>query len=169
MSTKYIDSGAQISPCEKYRFSLWRVWDESRPMVAFVGLNPSTADARKDDPTIRRCVAFANASGYGALTMLNLWAFRSPYPADLNWTVTNEEGINLDTIIRVGGQCSRLVAAWGTHGDKSDRAVEVLRQFPEWWCLGTTKGGQPRHPLYVKATQPFVIYRAAVRAVGEQT
>lgn len=147
----YLDSGAQISPCEKYRFSLWRVWDETLPHVAFVGLNPSTADATKDDPTIRRCRGFAMSHGYGAMTMLNLWAFRATDPKKLPTMVTNEEEINADTVGRVGGQVARVVAAWGAHPKAALRVKAILPLVPEWWCIARTKGGEPGHPLYLPA------------------
>ena len=68
---------AKISSCGLYRYDLWRVWDSQKENVCFIGLNPSTADENKDDPTIRRCMAFAMAWGYGSLCMLNLFAFRA--------------------------------------------------------------------------------------------
>src|SRR5882724_4976365 len=74
-----IGNGAVLSDCERYRYALWRRWAE-RPAVLFVGLNPSTADALQDDPTIRRCIRFAKAWGYGALYMGNLFAFRATDP-----------------------------------------------------------------------------------------
>lgn len=148
---KYLDSGAQISPCEKYRFSLWRVWDETLPQCVFVGLNPSTADATKDDPTIRRCCGFSMSHGYGGLTMLNLWAYRATDPDELSGTVTNEEKINEDTIVRICGQVPRVVAAWGSHAMAS-RQEAIIPLVKEWWCLHKTKGGFPGHPLYLKST-----------------
>ncbi len=149
---KYLDSGAQISPCEKYRFSLWRIWDEALPQCAFVGLNPSTADATKYDPTIRRCCGFAMSHGYGGLTMLNLWAYRSKNPVDLSGRITNEEKINEDAIVRVASNVSRVVAAWGSHAMAFARQEKIMAMVPEWWALHITKSGMPGHPLYLKAT-----------------
>jgi len=148
----YLDTGAQFSPCEKYRFSLWRVWDESLPHVAFVGLNPSTADAKQDDPTIRRCYGFACSHGFGAFTMLNLWAFRATDPKNLPTSITNEEEINADTIARVSSGVSRVVAVWGSHPKAAIRRSAILPLVAEWWHLGLTKGGEPRHPLYLPNT-----------------
>lgn len=149
---EYLDTGAQFSPCDKYRFTLWRVWDESLPQVAFVGLNPSTADAKQDDPTIRRCRGFAASHGFGAFTMLNLWAFRATDPKNLPTSITNEEEINADTIARVSSGVSRVVAVWGSHPKAAIRRSAILPLVAEWWHLGLTKGGEPRHPLYLPNT-----------------
>ena len=153
---KYIDSGAQISPCEKYRFTLWRVWDESLPRVAFVGLNPSTADATQDDPTIRRCRGFAMSHGFGAFTMLNLWAYRATDPKNLPAVVTNEEEINADCIARVASGVARVVAVWGAHPKGILRKYAILPLVDEWWHLGMTKDGEPRHPLYLPGDAKMV-------------
>lgn len=163
----YVGSGAQFSPCEKYRFTLWRVWDHSLPRVAFVGLNPSTADATKDDPTIRRCVGFARSHGYGSLTMLNLWALRATDPYDLTGEETNEEDANLDAIAAVSATVTRVVGAWGAHPKAERRMGAVVPIIREWWCLDETAGGMPRHPLYLKATCQMKRWApAALRAVG---
>ena len=80
---KYIRTYASMSQCGLYRYTLWRVWDESKPACVFVGLNPSTADASEDDATIRRCVRFAKDWDCGELLMLNLFAFRATRPKDM--------------------------------------------------------------------------------------
>jgi len=78
-------SHATFSPCRKYRYSLFRIWDEDKSLVLFIGLNPSTADEKEDDPTIRRCINFAKqwGWGYGGLIMGNLFSFRATQPSDL--------------------------------------------------------------------------------------
>ncbi|TMF61888.1 MAG: DUF1643 domain-containing protein, partial [Chloroflexi bacterium] len=68
--------GATFSADRRYRYRLWRRWDGARPVVAFVMLNPSTADARRDDPTIRRCIGFAKSWGFGGVEVVNLFAYR---------------------------------------------------------------------------------------------
>ncbi len=78
-----MNKGAIISTCGQYRYQLWRIWNEDKPLVLFVCLNPSTADARQDDPTIRRLTGFAYQLGYGGFYLGNLFAFRSTYPSDL--------------------------------------------------------------------------------------
>lgn len=156
MDSTYIDSGAQLSACGRYRFTLWRVWDEARPVVVFVGLNPSTADALKDDQTIRRCRHFADASEFGGLTMLNLWAFRATHPSDLPAIDSPEEQDNLDNLARVCSMAARVVAVWGDHPKARLRTAAVMPIVSTWWCLGKTKHGHPRHPSRLGNGVPMV-------------
>jgi len=151
-SGKYLDSGAQLSGCKRYRYTLWRIFDETLPSVAFVGLNPSTADASLDDPTIRRCVGFAHSLGYGGIVMLNLFAWRSTDPNGLYASDPNGEEENVATISRVSEQVPRVIAAWGAHQMAKERSRMIVPLVSEWWCLGTTKNGAPRHPLYLPNT-----------------
>jgi hypothetical protein len=147
-------SGASFDDSGAYRYTLWRAWDKSRPKLAFVMLNPSTADHRVDDPTIRRCQGFARSWGYGSLTVVNLFAFRTPSPAELA-RADDPIGPRNDHVLRA---CSRraaaLVLAWGVHGKLRDRHRQVLELFAgrrrPLLCLGTTRDGYPRHPLYLR-------------------
>ena len=82
----YSRTGAEFDPTGAYRYSLWREWDARAPAVAFVMLNPSTADAARDDPTIRRCASFARSWGYGSLEVVNLFAYRASEPKRLRQT-----------------------------------------------------------------------------------
>jgi hypothetical protein len=113
---------ATFSDCRKFRYTLTRVWDETKPIVAFIGLNPSTADESVDDPTIRRCIGFAKSWGYGGLLMLNLYAYRATKPADM-WAA-RKRGIDIiggqrnwvDSLKEHSADCACVVAAWGNHG-----------------------------------------------------
>jgi len=141
-----------ISPCGKYRYILWREWDPSKPHAVFVGLNPSTADGEKDDATIRRCVAFAKRWGYGALCMVNLFAFRATLPGHM---LAAEEPIGLDNdkwLLQAVEGAGVVVAAWGPPGVhmKRDRAVMQLLEG-KLSSLQLSKHGFPGHPLYLKA------------------
>ena len=154
------DSAADFSPCRAYRYTLWRRWKDGGKIVAFVGLNPSTADEVQNDPTIRRCIGFAQDWGYDALCMTNIFAFRSTNPKLLR-AVDDPVGPDNDAAILAAAYRSELViAAWGTHGklDGRGRAVaEQLRQAmqSDLKCLGVTKHGHPKHPLYLcRDTQP---------------
>lgn len=142
--------GATFSPCGRYRYTLRRCWADG-PLVAFIGLNPSTADATEDDPTIRRCVGFARSWGFGALVMLNLFAWRGADP-DALLTVDDPIGPANDQVIAaVTEQASLTMLAWGAHRATRKRAAEVVRIVePSFAQLGLTKDGHPRHPLYVK-------------------
>lgn len=159
------NSGAHFSACGGYRYSLWRRWVDNCPldrMVAFIGLNPSTADEIENDPTIRRCIGFAKSWGFDGLVMLNLFAFRATDP-DVMKAVTNPVGDRNDhaityTLTRSGG----IVCAWGTHGKHRARDFEV-----KWllrgaacpvWHLGKNGDGTPKHPLYLKANSERAVW-----------
>jgi len=149
-----VQSDALLSPCGTYRWWLSRTWGAAAPMV-FIGLNPSTADASLDDPTIRRCIGFARREGCGGLVMLNLFALRSTDPV-LLYPAANPVGTDNDRHIRERA-VGTVVAAWGAHPLAAARAKEVqaLLTVP-LLCLGTTKDGSPRHPLYVRADAPLL-------------
>ena len=149
-----IVSGAEISECEKYRYALWRVWEEYATTVVFIGLNPSTADATLDDPTIRRCVGFAKKWGFGGIYMLNLFAYRATNPKEL-LSVDDPVGPkNNDTLNDY--HTGLTIACWGNHGTLKNRNTEVIKLLGAntIHCLGITKGGHPKHPLYLpKSTE----------------
>jgi hypothetical protein len=142
---------AVFSTCGRYRYVLRRAWNPRRPAVLFVGLNPSTADASSDDPTIRRCVGFARDWNFGQLIMANLFAYRATQPRLLS-QVDDPIGPHNDQWLgRLTRQADLIVAAWGVHGNLLDRDAEVLGRLPKVHCLGLTQRGQPRHPLYLPA------------------
>ncbi|MGF1538601.1 MAG: DUF1643 domain-containing protein [Elainellaceae cyanobacterium] len=147
-------SGALFSPCQRYRYSLWRVWDAARPRLLVVGLNPSTADAARNDPTIRRCIGFARSWGYGSVTVTNLFALRSPYPKALR-EAADPVGQDTDAWIeQLAAQADLCLVAWGNAGQflGRDRVVgeQLARSRRVLACLRLTKQGQPAHPLYLK-------------------
>ena len=150
-------NGALFSECRTWRYALWRRWDfGSRcSMVAFVGLNPSTADESIDDPTIRRCQGFAKALGFDGMYMLNAYAFRATDPKDMK-RAADPVGPENDQWLRYYGSVSNaIIAAWGVHCDDR-RKVSVCETIGRSiMCLGKTKGGRPKHPLYLRAdTKP---------------
>lgn len=153
----FTTSGAHISPCGLYRYRLDRRWEDG-PTCGFIMLNPSTADAEKDDPTIRRCISFAKREGCGALVVANLFNFRATKPEEMA-AAANPEGPDadlrlLETIDDVDGP---LIAAWGAHWMAKDRGAYVSAMIGhQLCCLGKTKDGQPRHPLYVRADAPLI-------------
>lgn len=140
-----------LSPCENYRYCLWRQWTENAgEYVVFIGLNPSTADETIDDPTIRRCIGFTRQWGYNALCMVNLFAFRATQPGDLK-KVRDPVGALNDKFLRsLIGRASRVVACWGNHGSYQGRDAHVRRLIRTGECFGLTKASAPRHPLYVR-------------------
>jgi len=157
---------ATISVDGRYRYHLWRRWligDAGN--VLFVMLNPSTADARQDDPTIRRCIGFAEAWGADRLDVVNLFAFRTSDPGELAQRAVDGANIvgpdNDDEIFLHARLASRIIVAWGQHGDdypeRVQKVLAILREALTYIaysgprqleCLGRTKSGQPVHPLY---------------------
>jgi hypothetical protein len=153
-----MQTGAELSSCKTYRYALWRRWSDAPP-VLFVMLNPSTADESQDDPTIRRCISFAKQWGHGGIIVGNLFAFRSPYPRDLQTTTDPIGPENNHWLERLAKQSDAVVGAWGNHGRLMNRGQGVAALFPSMLCLGLTKLGQPRHPLYVPATTSLTSVR----------
>lgn len=151
-----VSQSAAISPCGLYRYELRRVWDLSLPPAVFLMLNPSTADAEKDDATIRKCIGFAKRWGRGRLIVVNLFAFRSKDPKILSQYHAPLGPDNWKWIRAAADACAGhavpLVLAWGGGVPKALRnhIPDVLGQLGsgfEMACLGTTKAGHPRHPL----------------------
>lgn len=144
--------GATFSECKRFRFTLTRRWSGDS-VLAVIGLNPSTADETQDDPTIRRICNFAWSSGYGGLTMLNLWAFRSTDPKALTGIECENERHNMLVIADAVASHGRTIAAWGANKHAGPRAAAMLAAIkPTLYCWGTTKDGSPRHPLYLPNT-----------------
>jgi len=155
---------AAFSPDRVYRYWLKRTWNEHASALAIVGLNPSTADETHDDPTIRRCVGFAHRWGFGGIVMLNLFAFRSTDPAGLN-TASDPVGPENDRVLVELTRDRSTLCAWGVNGSLGGRDVAVCKLLRGLGrtlvCLGTTKGGHPRHPLYVKGDTQRIAFGGA--------
>jgi len=153
-----MERSATFSSCRFYRYELWRSWGDLVTVdsyAMFVGLNPSTADEELDDPTIRRCIAFAKSWGYSGLCMTNLFAFRSTEPADMLKAHDPVGEANDDHLIRCAVGAGVVVAAWGTHGSHRGRDIKVRALLPRLQHLRLTKSGHPGHPLYLpKTLQP---------------
>lgn len=140
-----------FSPCRQYRYALWREWLGGEGYVMFVGLNPSTADETNDDPTIRRCIRFAKEWGFEGLCMANLFAYRATDPKDM-MAAADPIGPQNDAWLRqLSDDASCVVAAWGVGGKHLNRGLQVMEMIGAMDCLGHTKDGFPRHPLYIKA------------------
>lgn len=148
--------GADIDPSGIYRYDLRRSWGEPGfKVVNFIMLNPSTADASIDDPTIRRCIGFAKSWGYGGLVVTNLFAFRATDPMQLYHADDPIGSLNDEYIARWAGGANLVVAAWGALGVINGRWAEVLDGLrkrgivPHYIKL--TMSGFPGHPLYLPA------------------
>lgn len=185
--TKYIKSGAHISHCGKYRYRLWREWrghgtsetwemwtdDSGKPVldgagvqlgdpktVVFVMLNPSTADANEDDPTIRRCVGFAKSWGYDRMEVVNLFAYRATNPKELLALGHDDDPCGSNNQHHIGCaiyEAALIVCAWGAHGGHLGQNETVLGWIQSEGvdapitALRLTAAGHPAHPLYLPA------------------
>lgn len=144
--------GAAFDTERGYRYRLWRHWEVEKPTVAFVMLNPSTADEADDDPTLRRCIGFAKDWGYGGLEVANLFALRATDPNELADHPNPIGGANDQYLKKVCRRADLVVAAWGARGGLQDRASEVAELLDaDLHALDTTKAGHPVHPLYQPA------------------
>lgn len=158
-------SDAVLSIDRRYRYTLTRAWGTERPFIV-IGVNPSTADETKDDPTIRRCIQFAKDHGCGSLVMLNLFAYRA---TDVRVLLDVGEPVGDDNNNVLIHQCSAanalVVAAWGATekmGHRAGRAAEVAKMLRHHGvvlhALSVTKGGDPGHPLYLPTTSRAVVW-----------
>lgn len=147
---EYLEAGADIrGKGRQYRYALWRIWDRERPAVMFIGLNPSTADAKLDDPTLVRCMGFARDWGYGGVYTANLFAFRATDPRDMKAASAPIGRDNDRVILDLAARVDKVIAAWGNDGAYLDRADAVRRLLPELHYLKMNRSGQPAHPLYL--------------------
>ncbi len=146
-------SSALYSDCEQYRYALTRTWDETGKRLLYIMLNPSKATELANDPTIERCERRARALGYGAFRACNIFAWRETDPAALK-RAAEPVGPENDAVLR--DSCvwaDDILCAWGAHGDHLGRGHEVRALLAQTerplLSLGQTRGGHPRHPLYI--------------------
>lgn len=159
MSNLQISKSAFISECGKYRFRLARYWDARLPQITFIMLNPSTADSERDDPTIRRLIAYAQKWGYGGFEVVNLYALRATDPKELLSSSEPTGGMeNVYWIKNSIENASKVVCAWGNW----PTVEKLLKKFPDYrplegipvdsfYYLELSKDGVPKHPLYLKS------------------
>lgn len=156
----FAQSGAEFSDCEAYRYRLWRRWGEGTK-VTFVMLNPSTADATSNDPTIERCHRRAVDMGFDALEVVNIFAFRATDPKVLKKTKNPVGPLNDMKLLESAQQADMTICAWGGHGNhlqRHDEIVSFLRAHNiPLYVLSLTTNGLPGHPLYLPyAKQPIL-------------
>jgi len=164
--TKTMLKDAEVSPCGLYRYSLTRIWDKAQPLVSWIMLNPSTADASVDDPTIRRVIGFTRSWGYGGFVVRNLFPLRATDPKELdshqypfgpaeNRMVSGEL---LDALMNY----PLIVCAWGSKVPfrRDWEFMEVAAANGKTLhCLRLSKGGMPCHPLYMPADLQPILFR----------
>lgn len=166
---KILDSGAELSADNVHRYSLWRTWDYNKPRIMFIGLNPSRANAVKTDPTITRCINFANQWNFGSLFFANLFSFRTPYVSgpipekklaeDEDWQLLIENlhrthtDVTDEHLQKMISKSATIVCCWGSWKIPGFilRTKEVVGMIQKPYCFGTNTDGQPKHPLYLKS------------------
>lgn len=153
-----MERDAQMSACGTYRYDLWRRWVPDGRVLLWILLNPSTADAVQDDPTIVRCIRFAARWGYGAIRVINLFALRATDPREL-YAAADPVGPQNDAIAEKAlPAADGVICAWGNHGQLNDRGARVQEMLSRHRCdpriLGVTRLGQPMHPLYIAYSAP---------------
>ncbi len=163
IAKQVLNAGADFSEDRQYRYALWRIWDETKPLVMFIGLNPSTANETENDPTIRSVERISKANGYGGFYMMNCWAYISTDPEKLRdhrWNeLICEWNDNMLTTIKA--KCKDVVFAWGSFAivKETGRDKELLEMFPNAKALFINKNGSPKHPLYCKSDTKLVEYQ----------
>lgn len=157
-------SSAIFSDDRTYRYVLTRWWGDGDIIydkcVLFIGLNPSTADETKNDPTITREIGFAKTWGFRGLVKVNLFGYRATDPKEMKKQEDPVGPKNDEWILDVHNSTALTVATWGGHGDFLDRSGHVMGfLFNDVYCLGVTKNNQPKHTLYLPASTPLSLYR----------
>ncbi|CAN5411650.1 hypothetical protein BH10PLA2_BH10PLA2_30310 [soil metagenome] len=123
---EFLTSTATFSKCRKYRYTLSRTWDRKLPAACWILLNPSTADERVLDPTLRRCLGFSRDWGFGTMWIANAFAFRSPYPRHV-YAADDPIGPRNDAHIRrLAKKAGRVIVGWGVHGALQNRSASVI-------------------------------------------
>lgn len=151
------DYGADFSHDRNYRYALWRIWDRTKPLVMFIGLNPSTANENDNDPTIRSVGRISKNNGYGGFYMMNCFPYITAYPELLKRNpMLDEWNNNMLTVI--ASKCKDVVFAWGNFDvvKESGRDKELIEMFPRAKALSINKNGSPKHPLYCKSDTLFI-------------
>lgn len=145
---------ATLSDCNQYRYNLFRKWNiDGNNLISFIGLNPSTADANNDDPTLIRCINFSKSLGYDGLILVNLFAYRSPSPKVMK-AVEDAVGVKNDIyIIDAIRKTNKTILCWGNNGNHNFRDTELMKMIKTYrnnfYCFGKTAKNCPKHPLYL--------------------
>jgi len=147
------EAGATFSPCRRWRYLLWRRWDEAKPVANFLMLNPSTADEVKLDPTCARARDYAERWGYGALIVTNIFAFRNTNPNQMKAAKDPVGPGNDAAIVKAARESALVVCAWGNHGSFLERSWQVRallnKRKIKLHSLRINANGEPAHPLYL--------------------
>ncbi len=156
MQESTIKRHALLSKDKKYRYSLKRIWDNDKPIVFFIMLNPSLADNYQDDPTIRRLIKFAKLYGYGGFYVGNLFSYITPYPSELLDKDLMFSKKNIHEIKKMTGLIKDVVYGWGNSFEEPEWLKQIISN-PK--CFGKNKNKTPKHPLYLSYNHKLVNYR----------
>lgn len=158
---------AILSDDQLYRYSLTRKWGEGKK-VLFIGLNPSTADAYIDDPTVIRCIGFAQTWGYEGIEIVNLFAYRATDPSGMRASSDPIGPMNDQYIIKAAKKCAKIIACWGGKGNLLNREHQVKELLGKYqlYALKINNDNSPAHPLYQRAdTIPIIFNNNANKEV----
>jgi hypothetical protein len=161
-------SGAKFSACRRWRYLLWRRWDDSRPAANFLMLNPSTADEHRLDPSCTRARNYAERWGFGALIVTNLFGWRATDPGEMKAARDPVGRGNDAAILRAARASALVVCAWGNHGAHLGRASKVVDLLTAnkigLNVLRMNSAGEPAHPLYLPGSLQATSWTAAAGA-----
>lgn len=170
MNNLFEKQGAEFSKDRKYRYALWRIWDETKPLVMCIGLNPSTANEDKNDPTITKLEKIMRHNGYGGFYMMNLFPLVSADPKvlvefyDDTQSHDTEDMENMRWLLDIKRKCKDVVFAWGGFKEAEQRAKSVIGYFKLALCLKINNNGSPKHPLYCKDDSALFPYEYELNA-----
>lgn len=158
--TNFEGGAAILSHDRMYRYTLTRTWDSEKPFGVFIGLNPSTADESRLDPTLRRVIRFMEREGCGGMIVLNLFAFRATDPRAMLMAKdpVGEDNDHWFTQVIDYSASGPILCGWGANGRHLERSTAIQRFLPKdrTRCLGLCLNGEPKHPLYIASATPFV-------------
>lgn len=136
--------GALVKGNRRYR--LWRIWNEKKPLLLYILLNPSYADATFDDRTVIKLIRFSKNFGFGGFYLGNLHSYVTPYPPVLKNKILEHDNVNLLHLKKMTKKCEKVVFGWGNYGHTPQWLKELVK---EPYCFGFNQNGSPKHPLYL--------------------
>jgi hypothetical protein len=164
-----VEKAAFVTRCGQFRYWLTRNWSNAGPVLVFIMLNPSTANAKIDDATIRKCMGFAKRFGFGGIAVVNLFAYRTRWPSELIGAQYPVGELNDHHIKRIVGNAlfngGKVICAWGPSASRTNRPEEVMELLSgvKLYCLSKTKDGSPGHPLMLSYERPMLEYKLEER------
>jgi hypothetical protein len=137
------------------RYQLWRIWEEQKPLLLYILLNPSYANAEENDRTVSKLIHFSKIFGFGGFYLGNIYSYINPYPSVLKNKIMKKERHNIKHLKTMIQKCEKVVFGWGNAGELPgwlDKMVEKV------YCFGRNQNGSPKHPLYLSYKTPLIRY-----------